>query len=122
MKEGVPFIVRSENYGDRDVDWALQSGPLLVMDGAVSPALEDATSAEFIRSGVGLRADGEICFALSHDPVTLRDFAYFFAEEVQCADALYLDGFISRFYFPASDAPPPGEFATFIAVSERKKS
>lgn len=76
---------------------ATQSGPMLVIGGALHPRfLPDGTS-RFIRNGVGVRADGTVVFAISRDPVSLGLFARAFRDGFGCPDALFLDGGISAF-------------------------
>jgi len=80
---------------------ASQSGPMLVIGGALHPRfLADATS-RHIRNGVGVSADGQrAVFAISDAPVTFHEFARLFRDRLGTPDALYLDGRISRLYAP----------------------
>lgn len=81
--------------------YASQSGPMLVIGGALHPRfLADATS-RHIRNGVGVSADGKRAFfAISDAPVTFHEFARLFRDQLGTPDALYLDGRISRLYAP----------------------
>lgn len=81
---------------------ATQSGPMLVIGGALHPRfLPDSTSV-YIRNGVGVSRDGQrAVFAISDDPVTFHQFARLFRDVLDLPDALYLDGSISRLYAPA---------------------
>lgn len=81
---------------------ATQSGPMLVIDGALHPRfLPDSTSRN-IRNGVGTSADGRrIVLAISDVPVTFHEFARLFRDTLGLAQALYLDGRISRLHAPA---------------------
>ena len=78
---------------------ATQSGPMLVIDGALHPRfLPDGTSRR-IRNGVGTSEDGSRAwFAISNAPVNFHDFARLFQEHLGLGQALYLDGNISRLY------------------------
>lgn len=80
---------------------ASQSGPMLVIGGALHPRfLADATSRN-IRNGVGVSADGQRAyFAISDAPVTFHEFARLFRDSLGTPDALYLDGKVSRLYAP----------------------
>jgi len=80
---------------------ATQSGPMLVIDGALHPRfLPDGTS-RFIRNGVGVSADGlRAVFAISNSAVTFHEFGRLFRDGLGVQDALYLDGSISRLYAP----------------------
>ncbi len=81
---------------------ATQSGPMLVIDGALHPRfLPDSTSRN-IRNGVGTSADGQrVVFAISDDPVTFHEFGTLFRDTLDLPNALYFDGRISRLYAPA---------------------
>lgn len=83
------------------VIWATQSGPLLVLGGDIHPDFIAGSVNKKLRSGVGVRKDGAIVFAISCGPVNFYDFAYFFLHPMDCPNALYLDGVISAFYVPS---------------------
>lgn len=80
---------------------ASQSGPMLVIDGALHPRfLEDSTS-RFVRNGVGTTADGTTAyFVMANNPVTFHQFGRVFRDVLQTPNALYFDGKISRLYAP----------------------
>lgn len=81
--------------------YATQSGPMLVIEGALHPRfLVDGTS-KYIRNGVGTSSDGtRAVFAISEEPVNFYDFGTLFRDVLAVANALYLDGNISRMYAP----------------------
>ncbi|MDZ7629284.1 MAG: phosphodiester glycosidase family protein [Parvularculaceae bacterium] len=94
--------------GARNVRDATQSGPMLVIDGAIHPKfLTDATSRKR-RNGVGVREDGAVVFAISDSAVTFHEFATFFRDTARTPNALYLDGTISRLYAPEIARDEPG--------------
>ena len=80
---------------------ASQSGPMLVIDGALHPRfLVDGTS-KYIRNGVGTSADGKTAvFAISNDPVNFHSFGSLFRDHLQMPNALYFDGKVSRLFAP----------------------
>ncbi|MCG6904373.1 MAG: phosphodiester glycosidase family protein [Rhodobacter sp.] len=80
---------------------ATQSGPMLVIDGALHPRfLPDGTS-RLIRNGVGTSDDyGIAVFVISNEPVSFHEFASFFRDHLGLNQALYLDGNVSRLYAP----------------------
>ncbi|OQP88398.1 hypothetical protein BTR14_02925 [Rhizobium rhizosphaerae] len=82
-------------------DAATQSGPMLVIDGAIHPAFRPLSDSLQIRNGVGVDAEGQVAFAISLSPVRFYDFATLFRDELRCANALFLDGHISSLYAPA---------------------
>ncbi len=81
---------------------ATQSGPMLVIDGALHPRfLPDGTS-RFLRNGVGTSVDGDrAVFVISNEAVSFHEFASFFRDHLQLPDALYFDGKVSRLHAPA---------------------
>jgi uncharacterized protein YigE (DUF2233 family) len=80
------------------VQWATQSGPMLVIDGQINAQfLDDSTSLKW-RSGVCARSPHEVVFVVSEAPVNFHAFASLFRDKLGCRNALYLDGTISQFY------------------------
>jgi uncharacterized protein YigE (DUF2233 family) len=101
--------------------WAMQSGPLLVHGGSIHPDFNADSKSVKIRSGVGVRQDGTIVFALSRTPVTFYDFADLFLTKLECPNALFLDGDISAFYTPAKNDTLPHAFGPMIGVVQKSK-
>jgi uncharacterized protein YigE (DUF2233 family) len=98
-------VVASEKFnslsGRSGVREATQSGPLLVIDGEVNPALKPDSQSLYVRNGVGVKSPDEVYFVISEAEVNLYDFASVFKEQLRCRDALYLDGCVSQAYLPA---------------------
>lgn len=81
---------------------ATQSGPMLVIDGALHPRFDPASDSRYIRNGVGVSRDmGTAWFVISDRAVTFHEFARFFRDELGARNALYFDGSISRLYAPS---------------------
>ena len=82
------------------VDYASQSGPMLVVDGAVHPKFaEDGTSRQR-RNGVGAPDEHTLIFAISDSFVNFHAFARLFRDHLECPNALFLDGSISSLHAP----------------------
>jgi len=80
---------------------ATQSGPMLVIDGALHPRFLPDSNSRYIRNGVGSSDDGrKVWFAISEAPVNFHLFARLFRDRLGARQALYLDGNISRLYAP----------------------
>ena len=78
---------------------ATQSGPMLVIDGALHPRFLIDSDSRHIRNGVGVSADGGTAwFAISDRAVTFHEFGRLFRDGLGARDALYFDGSISRLY------------------------
>ncbi len=81
--------------------YASQSGPMLVIDGALHPRFLPDSDSEYVRNGVGTSADGKtVWFAISEAPVNFHLFARLFRDVLKTPQALYFDGNISRLYAP----------------------
>ncbi len=82
------------------VDYASQSGPMLVVDGRIHPKFtEDGTSRQR-RNGVGASDDHTLVFAISDSYVNFHAFARLFRDHLNCPNALFLDGSISSLHAP----------------------
>ena len=82
-------------------EYATQSGPMLVIDGALHPRFEADSTSRYIRNGVGTSADGtRAVFAISNRPVNFYNFASLFRDYLGLPNALFLDGNVSRLYAP----------------------
>ncbi|WP_417677704.1 phosphodiester glycosidase family protein [Pseudodonghicola sp.] len=81
--------------------YASQSGPMLVIDGALHPRFLPDSTSRYVRNGVGTSADGaRAVFVLSRDAVTFHQFGRVFRDALKLPQALYFDGNISRLYAP----------------------
>lgn len=66
--------------------WAIQSGPMLLIDGRINAALPNRTKA--LRNGVGIKKDGKVYFACME--ASMRELAEHFQKE-GCLNALILE-------------------------------
>ena len=98
--DGHAAVRTSEDFkaDGRPVALASQSGPMLVIGGALNPQFTDDSSSLKWRSGVCARTPTQAVFAVSETPVNFHTFARLFRDELGCRDALYLDGTISQLY------------------------
>jgi uncharacterized protein YigE (DUF2233 family) len=102
---------------NKQVKWATQSGPMLVIDGAIHSAFKKGSTNVNIRNGVGILPDNKIVFAISKEEINFYDFAEYF-KNLGCKNALYLDGFVSRMYLPEKNlSATDGAFGVIIGVS-----
>ena len=100
---GKPHVIESLAFEALETDWhsATQSGPMLVIDGALHPKFNADGTSRKRRNGVGISADGQtIHFAISDGFVTFYEFATLFRDTLGAPNALYLDGTVSRIYAP----------------------
>jgi uncharacterized protein YigE (DUF2233 family) len=116
------MVIESSEYAAllTPARWATQSGPLLVAGGDIHPDFIEESKNRKIRSGVGVREDGIIVFALSRGPVTFYEFAQLFLTRLKCPNALYLDGEISAFYVPGIKETVAHSFVPMFGLVEKK--
>ena len=104
-------FVRQDN-----IQFATQSGPMLLIDGQIHPKFREGSKNVHIRNGVGVLPNGNVLFAMSKEVINFYDFASFFKAQ-GCKNALYLDGFVSRTFLPASNWEQlDGNFGVIIGV------
>ena len=90
----------TDTYAAREPapDFATQSGPMLVVDGALHPRFDKDGESQYLRNGVGVDAAGRAHFAISDQPVSFGRFARLFRDRLGCRQALFLDGSVSRLW------------------------
>lgn len=79
---------------------ATQSGPMLVIDGAIHPKFSPDGPSLKRRNGVGISDDHTTIFAISESPVNFHSFARLFRDALNCRNALFFDGTVSSLYNP----------------------
>ncbi|MEM7766744.1 MAG: phosphodiester glycosidase family protein [Pseudomonadota bacterium] len=100
---GTAGILESEAFDASPLDpaYASQSGPMLVIDGALHPAFNADGPSRYRRNGVGVAEDGRtVYFAISEVPVNFHTFASLFRDRLTTPNALYFDGRVSLIYAP----------------------
>jgi len=116
--DGQAEIVETGVYEHHDdIQFATQSGPMLLVNGKVNPKFNPESSSLKIRNGVGVLSDGSLVFALSRSFIRFYDFAEYF-KSLGCQQALYLDGSISRVYLPEKGIEQDGVFGPMIIEVE----
>ena len=107
IERGKARIQTSAAYhiGGHHPDWALQSGPMLLLDGKINPRFVKDLSSPHKRNAVCTTADGRLYFILTedYDPGSEWPSFHRYAEALQhlgCQQALYLDGTLSDWYLP----------------------
>ena len=100
--------------------FATQSGPMLVIDGAIHPAFIAKSTDLKPRDGVGVKSPTEVYFVISRVSVSFYEFARFFRDRLHCDNALFLDGGLAPgLYAPElgrDDPPAHGGYGPIIAV------
>ncbi|MEO7990298.1 MAG: phosphodiester glycosidase family protein [Chryseolinea sp.] len=119
MKNNEAFICQTKTFVDNgQIKFATQSGPMLLVDGQIHPAFMKGSPNLNIRNGVGILPDNRVVFVMSKQEVNFYDFAEFF-KSMNCKNALYLDGFVSRTYLPEENWKQlDGNFGVIIGVEK----
>ena len=117
-------VVETSEYEGTGVREATQSGPLLVQSGKLHPKFTEGSENRALRSGVGVRDPQTVFLVISRDDVNLWTFASLFRDELECNDALYLDGVISALWAAGAgrdgDLDGKGPFAGVITAQEKR--
>jgi uncharacterized protein YigE (DUF2233 family) len=115
IRGGVAEVIPVKDYQSKDVQYATQSAPMVVLGSRVNPRLPQSESRN-IRNGVGILPNGKVLLVLSRSLVTFQEFARYFVDR-GCSAALYLAGGISEAYVPHLESY--GSFGVLIGVVNR---
>ena len=98
---------------------ATQSGPLLVDDGVLHPALQPDSPSMKLRSAIGVDGPWRVHWVVSAEPVRFHDLATLLRDVLGATDALYLDGTISGMAADGAPVPPDEAYAGFLVAADR---
>jgi len=118
-------VIRTDEYPLKEVkvQYAVQSGPLLLRQGKTHPQFNATSTSRLHRNGVGVTKHGEVVFVMtdSNSPKfpNLHEFAQLF-RSLGCDDALFLDGDLSQMKSGAEVNNPSNDFGSIIAVTKSK--
>jgi uncharacterized protein YigE (DUF2233 family) len=122
-------IAPSESFARREralrllssrwLECAVQSGPLLLIDGKRHPAFTENSQNKLHRNGIGVDDQKQLVFAITEkgEMVSLWDFAGLFLK-LGCKDALFLDGDISQMAVNPDKPVPSNQFGAMFVVTE----
>ena len=101
-------------------NFATQSGPMLVIDGAIHPAFIVGSTDRKPRNGVGVSSRNLVHLVITKGRVNFHEFARFFRDGLGCNNALFLDGGAAPgVYVPElgrNDAPAHSGYGPIIAA------
>jgi uncharacterized protein YigE (DUF2233 family) len=99
--------------------WAIQSGPLLLINGKRHPAFAQGSASKLARNGVGVDSEQRLVFAITDkgEVVNFWDFAGLFLQ-LDCKNALYLDGDISQMAVNPTKPIESNLFGAMFVVAE----
>ena len=112
-QHGVRFL------SSRWIQTAVQSGPMLLIDGKRHPAFTEGSKNRLHRNGVGVDAKGQLVFAITDkdQAVNFWDFAGLFLS-LGCRNALFLDGDISQLAVNPTRPVESNQFGAMFVVAE----
>ena len=84
-------------------EFGTQSGPMLVIDGALHPDIQSDGPSKLIRNAVGVDERGRAHFVISNAPLSFGKLARFMRDELETPNALYLDGNVSALWNPSTE-------------------
>lgn len=96
-------VIESRSFAEQapPCQHATQSGPMLVIDGALHPRFIEDSDSALLRNGVGIDAEGgRAVFVIADQPVNFHQFGRFFRDYLDLPQALYFDGNVSRLHAP----------------------
>lgn len=104
--------------------YATQSGPMLVIDGALHPRFLADSESRKRRGGVGVSDDGQTLYlAVTGNAVNFHDFASLFLNLLGTPNALFLDGTITRLYDRSTGRADPGtRMGPILAILEAPRA
>ena len=104
-------------------DFGTQSGPMLVIDGDLHPAIDDDGKSLRVRNAVGVDPGGRAIFAISDQPISFGKLARYYRDVLDVKNALFLDGTVSSLWDPASGRMDGGfPIGPLIVVEKRAKA
>lgn len=128
--ETFAVMIANKSAAPTYIRYALQSGPLLLINGKRHPAFKINSPNKLRRNGIGIDDKGRVILAITDDrsDVNLYDFAGLFLK-LNCQNALYLDGTISQLAKrpPSACSPAPSQphfppstqnFAAILAITQ----
>jgi uncharacterized protein YigE (DUF2233 family) len=118
-KAGEAHCVTTDDFATSNAapDFALQSGPMLVHEGAINPRFDAESRNVQLRAGIGVTESGAVVIAFTNTPVSLYDLAAAF-KKAGCAEALYLDGAIVSRHLNGYASQTHGDMAGIIALTK----
>lgn len=114
---GTPEAWRQQSNGKEH--WAIQSGPMLLINGKRHPAFREGSTSKLLRNGVGIDQKSQLVFAITDkgEMVNFWDFAGLFLQ-LGCKNALFLDGDISKMAVNPTQPVETNLFGAMFVIAE----
>jgi uncharacterized protein YigE (DUF2233 family) len=102
------------------VQYATQSGPMLLINGAPNHSL-DKHRKKVIRNAICIDSKNTVILSISKKPVNFFELYKHLLKDNGCSSALYLDGGISNSYKKGDRLVESGPYGPLIAVTKAKQ-
>ena len=89
VRDGKPELVKSTSQLSAGVSQAIECKPRLIINGTV-PSFKVQTPAK--RAAIGIDGNGKVLLAVTMNYLTLAEWASCLRQQLNCRDALNLDG------------------------------
>ena len=118
--DGTPLVVETAHWTlpPSGLQLATQSGPMLVIDGAIHPAFRPQSTSLRRRNGVCASDARTVHFVISDGAVRFHDLATLTRDVLGCRNALYLDGVVSSLWH-AEHPESGGRYGAILAVTRK---
>jgi uncharacterized protein YigE (DUF2233 family) len=92
-------IVGTSKFNDTSSPFAIQNGPILVLDGKINSVFNPGSTNKDYRGGIGVDKDGHPYFVISKKAdCNFYDLAKYFLDTLNCDNAIYTDGAVVQTY------------------------
>jgi uncharacterized protein YigE (DUF2233 family) len=92
-------IVGTSKFNNTDAPFAIQNGPILVLDGKINSVFNQGSPNKDYRGGIGVDKDGHPCFVISKQAdCNFYELADYFLKTMGCDNAIYTDGAVVQTY------------------------
>lgn len=125
IAEGKPYIIETKSFHtfseQHKIQYATQSGPLLLINGKYNQSLNKYNNNKLIRNAVCVRSNEEVNLSISRLPVSFTEMGEH-QLTLKCNSALYLDGAISGVYQKNMRLKNNQSYGVMIAVTSAKQN
>jgi uncharacterized protein YigE (DUF2233 family) len=102
-------------------EFATQSGPMLLVGGALHPDIAPDGPSKKVRNAVGVDPAGRAHFVISDAPISFGKLARYYRDALKASNALFLDGTVSQLWYPAKGRMDSGPPLGPLVVVERRQ-
>lgn len=119
-RDGTAQILKSKDFVSNDSYLcATQSGPILLWNRQINPKFSQKSQSLLVRNAIGVDKNGNVVLVMSKSDTSFYDLANLFLTQLDCENALYLDGVVSDMYIKGElECSSQRTFGVMIYVSE----